>query len=508
MDEDALSDDAFEIEVTDLRGEPVRTRQSWLPRPPASTPPDDDDFEIEVSDLPATGPALPPAAEESVSAAREPEAEAAAEVERTRGPSPLGPRPRNRTRLLGGAGAAGALVLALAVLLAGSPGTHAALGRYFPTPTATAYGADTFVAADEVPWGRLTVDGRVIARSQSMEQAYHFRLAGGTHEVAYKAEPFVALRCRVSVPAVPSDTCPLAYILNGVPVGVPFHGSSPSQNGPRVLDLGATLDNLPSQQIASLKAAVQALLNQGAIETSVRPGEHYLGLDQTIRVAPVELRASLSLALSTDANNPVQVGNGPPCIAICAFPSQIFDGTSWPLMATAVTGWRIFDARGMLIGATPSSQVDGPSAPITPIPLAVYWQNGWQVSLLVGVDGMFGGWQTISNAAGNVAGETLCNVAQFAAAQQRTPATDYGVVGWCGVAPNPAEGCVVANQATNTGNQPTGEPEYFLYRFGVLLAADDLAHQLNPSLPVADATEQAMAQQAALAAMPPQFRSG
>jgi hypothetical protein len=67
-----------------------------------------------------------------------------------------------------------------------------------------------------------------------------------------------------------------------------------------------------------------------------------------------------------------------------------------------------------------------------------------------------------------------------------------------------ADGCVeLAQLGTNESGTPfpSSSPQsptaYCLYRFGVLLAANDLAHRWWPQLPLADAYERSMAQQLA-----------
>jgi hypothetical protein len=64
---------------------------------------------------------------------------------------------------------------------------------------------------------------------------------------------------------------------------------------------------------------------------------------------------------------------------------------------------------------------------------------------------------------------------------------------------NLADGCVAAIVPQQQTIPPASTPPvaYCLYRFGVLLAANTLAHRYWPDLPVADAYEQQLAQQVA-----------
>ena len=65
--------------------------------------------------------------------------------------------------------------------------------------------------------------------------------------------------------------------------------------------------------------------------------------------------------------------------------------------------------------------------------------------------------------------------------------------------PNPATGClaIVTGSAANT--PPSSHPQvaYFLEHFGILLAINNVAHNLEPQAPLADAYERSLAQQLA-----------
>jgi hypothetical protein len=64
-------------------------------------------------------------------------------------------------------------------------------------------------------------------------------------------------------------------------------------------------------------------------------------------------------------------------------------------------------------------------------------------------------------------------------------------------APNPADGCLTVVQGTNGAGNTVGKPAWFLYRFGVIFAANPFAHQLVPDLPVARGREATLARQLA-----------
>lgn len=74
-----------------------------------------------------------------------------------------------------------------------------------------------------------------------------------------------------------------------------------------------------------------------------------------------------------------------------------------------------------------------------------------------------------------------------------------GKAGWDQSSVTPAdgaEGCFIQGRASigqGADSNAFGPPNYLLYRFGVLLAANDEAHRTFPTLHVADASEQALA---------------
>jgi hypothetical protein len=58
------------------------------------------------------------------------------------------------------------------------------------------------------------------------------------------------------------------------------------------------------------------------------------------------------------------------------------------------------------------------------------------------------------------------------------------------IAHNPADGCMITiGTATSTDGFPGGKTLNVLYQFGVLLAADQMAQEVLPELPVASATD-------------------
>jgi hypothetical protein len=138
-----------------------------------------------------------------------------------------------------------------------------------PTPTATLLpGADTIIWTHSVPWGTLTIDGRAISGQEvGNSQTFH-TLPSGRHLIVYRATHFPALRCQLSVPAHPRDTCPVAP-----------RGDDPTSftGRAREVDLRATPERLPPEQQQALLAAIDAVLAGTQTTVPVIPGDHYQG---------------------------------------------------------------------------------------------------------------------------------------------------------------------------------------------------------------------------------------
>ncbi len=95
-----------------------------------------------------------------------------------------------------------------------------------------------------------------------------FRLSRGRHTLEYDAALFPTLRCIVSVPYSPDDTCPLGT--EGVPAG-------PDRLA-RLLDLQATTNRLSTHERQALVATTQERLTAlaaGLPLGSLTAGDHY-----------------------------------------------------------------------------------------------------------------------------------------------------------------------------------------------------------------------------------------
>ena len=429
----------------------------------------DDDFELEVTDL-RTGRTLSHATN---SASASPPA---APTENAPHDEPLGTAWRPAGALLPGgtrrlrAIVVAAAVLLVTVLLLGSvPDSRTSLGAllHLPTPTPTAplaFGADQFSAVNGVPWGVLRSDGKQVALSQA-QTAFVFSLPRGRHTLEYRAEPFPVLRCVVSVPVSPRDTCPLLTARDAVhDIGVG-----------RYLDFRCTPQSLPAQQVAALETVIQRGLDALRLTTTVPPGARYPGADGTPQVATAALTATFSYRLNLDGNESFNAGMGA-CITFCD--SYGSEGAGWIVAVHALFGWRFAGA-----GIAP---IDVPAIVHTPpdtvLPEQVTWRNGWQLDT-----------QPFD-------GSQLCN-ALFSNASALVTSPDIGSTLSVNMqaASNPADGCLYtftpSTDSSSTAPPPTSN---YLYRFGLLFAVNNEARRMQPSLPVANAEEQTLARQLAV----------
>lgn len=473
-------DDDFEIEVSDLRTGKVLKTARDMPEPaiaPAMMPGNapattsvaasgagDSDFELEVSDLFAPGrPAAPNA--------------------------PLAPlpsrAPRPSRRQLIGAGASGALVLiVLFGLLGGVVGKGGFTLGLFPTPVPTATladGADTFYMVNAVPWGRLRADGKDLSVTFSVQSVTFFNLSLGRHTIQYDAPPFPSLRCSVSVPAASSDTCPL-YTL-------PSDSNQPIRDTNRGIDFGDTLSRLSPNDYQALVTLVSRSLAAPVATATVPAGGRYQGANGKVLVAATPLKAQAFYTLNTDPNTGIF---GESCAGLCDIPFENGSPTGdsgWNIVATITPIWRYTDSSGTTVQLPATPQLPNSNVIQSGQPglsmstfFAVTWTGAWQVV----AQQSFGGQDGCFNADGIVNElPSFGNWRNGGYSSSEMPA------------PNPADGCLLTFQASDGQGNVTGKPLWYLYRFGLLLTANDEAHRVSPELPVAVGGEATLARQLA-----------
>ncbi len=467
-----------------------------------------DDFAVEVTDIDESGKALN-GHSHAVTSSQAPD-------------SSLRPRLARHRRIAGLVVTAGVVVLAALIILGSTASVRTFVIDHLVPPPATATpvlgpGADLFYIQGDPLWGHALIDGHALARLPIIGVDPPLRLSRGQHVVTWQAPPFLPLTCVVSVPAdFATDTCDDSGTAR---VGSELFAA--------IITFSESLDTLSSTQRAALIRAVQQGLDTQQSSDIVRPGELYVfstacGNESTpvpacYRTAKQPLRAVLSFHLDTDAaaNAPCNSPQTP-----CAFSFQnchLFcpgaatrapfspapQVKAWDVAAPVRPAWNFTTLDGRVVAQNQSDNTLWDYATGNPvdeylIELQITWDSrGWHVvipSLAETSASIFGAPKITCAAAQNEVG--FLGDAKY---NNTFISPQWNFV------PDPtlATGClVVTNLAESAGtptsaSSPSSEVAICLHRFGVLLAANALAHRLWPYLPLADAYEQGLAQELA-----------
>jgi hypothetical protein len=394
-----------------------------------------------------------------------------------------------RERIARVAAIVGLLIVALAPLLAVTPAASRTLAAWVglpipPRPTPLPPGVGVFLLANTAPWGELEIDAHSAARlgialqwPYDENQIPTFSLAPGTHELVYRAEPFAPLRCRVSVPAAPSDTCPLLHLDSNSPLVLPANS--------RVLDARALPAFLPPTAFTALANAVEQRLEAWSGTAQLTPGDHYLAADGHVVVARHSAQATVRYQINQDAREQAPTFNGG-CVSLCSLSvarTQL-DADVWRLVANVVASWRYTETNGQVILA-PAAPVDSDAHAL--VPVTVRWNGQWSVDEPP-VDALVDA--PPCQVGHNVLGRLFSNGASPVALANGS----WGAY----TAPPAAAGClIVFGRVMSATGQPIGDTIQTLYRFGVLLAVNSGAMQAFAQLAPAAPSEQALARELA-----------
>jgi hypothetical protein len=419
--------------------------------------------------------------------------------------SPVEPQLTRRRHALRLAATLGALFLALLVILDSIPSLRdRAVGVVFPSPTPTLFSsADLFYLLPSPPGTTVLLDGHSLARLAYPGDPHSLRLPRGHHTLAWRSAtfPFQPLSCTISLPRVPADTCPfvLARMVQLLPKLVQKNISlSP------VIAVHETSDALPLDQFNALTAAIQDALAALRSSAIVQPGEDYYSYQPGQCCKPVaatrSLRATLHVNLAGDLGDPCLFSIDPcwfpgqDCAHICTVPAPVSASTgttpAWLAAVLVDLTWEYTTLDGQSI-----ANVAEYGYGIQRVVLRITWDGAhWLVVPVTGHQ------PSLPAADDLTCASALAWFSQGPPTYILFPETSNGVDFRYAAGPTPTDGCILRIAATGNPQVQVvapGAPALFLERFGVLLAANDAAHSLWPDLPVADASEQALAQQLA-----------
>lgn len=367
-----------------------------------------------------------------------------------------------------------------------------------PDPASTLpSGPDYFYFQTLPSWGTMTLDGHALARVPSIvSNLPPVRMPHGRHMLAWHAEPFEPLSCTFFVPLQPDkQTCKI------YPTSVNGYANEVSLIA---FPVTPSLTLLPSAPREELLQTAQNLLDTLQSSETVLPGERYTSNPDThtVSIASEPLHAQLRFLLDTDTTQPAACSGpsfGPAC-SVSGNDCRLFCTLTWPEpdIAPSLYGWDVaaiirptwtYTAMHYMSEGKQQTQrgaaIRGEQHFVT---FHVTWSRGqWHVSFHLQGASSFDDPNCITTI-GQIAGDPAYHIIE--PTQQVTWTFSSG--------PNRASGCVaIAVLHTGTSTQwppPDGAAAYLIQRFGVLLAANDTAHQFWPNLPLASAYEQSVAE--------------
>lgn len=436
-----------------------------------------DDFEIEVSDLWEDAPPDWDARNDDMDSdgvTRTTETIGGKSAHWRPARSPFTPRLTTHGKLARAGVALAAVVFAAVILITTSAPVRRELGNVVagsPFARRATAGAETLYFENAVPWGTLRLDGHRLHQSAS-QLLGSIQVGKGHHTLTYAASPFPTLRCHFEVPMTMSDTCPLEI--------APTASAVASGIYVRIVNLGATPDQIPAQSYQQLISVTDGALRSLSSSTLLLPGSMYLDAQGKPQVAKRPLLATLHFHINTDPSAVAPYLPGQRlCSQICFLNEGGRAPGMWGLQAVAQVSWTYAEPDGSTIVA------DAPAGNLS---------EGSRT--LVSIDATWdGAWHAVARPeADRFAASPICDIAQTLMpplTSQHGIALPYTQRQLPAV--NSADGCLIVTQITRPGDY--AHPGYVLYRFGVLLAVNSRAHALFPSLPMAGAYAQRLVRQ-------------
>lgn len=299
-----------------------------------------------------------------------------------------------------------------------------------------------------VNFGTIILNGQQLASHPPLKTMIH----ADANDVTLAAPPFQAYTCHFQHLTM-SQT---EHCLSTRESVIDEHGSSMSI---RILGIFLLPNDLPPNQQAKVLTLINSALTPQ--QTSVPIGSYFArSIDQTgmitSQVTTIPLQAIATFTLAK-----------PSYLRLDPMNATLLTRPTWGIAFSLALHWRFTAALGEVI-----SDVTYPAAEGVTLFLAYTPSTDWQLSTELGED-------LSSQLVG-----TICS-AGAQVLQQETGRTFHSISLPAAVTP---AGCVM--QVQEQGN-PVGT---FLWRFGILFAADQTAHASLPALPMAPPEELAAAQ--------------
>ncbi len=399
------------------------------------------------------------------------------------------------------------VVLLLFVLLDSYTPARNRLAQTFipPAPASTAKaGSDValFYFDANPTWVQLFIDGKRITHLPSFRNTNEapLRLMHGRHVLLWVATPFVPQQCVVSVPFnALTDTCHFDQVTQ-----------YSNDNSALLLQLSVSLAQLPYSSFTDLVTTVQTELDTHAPTETVLPGELYAvsTTGKSMQRATKPLKATLHYQLDventldgvcstlTEESTPCTF-NGQECYLFCtnfSLPRNVrSQSASWDVFAAVQASWEYSMQNGIVLAQNQPELLGTSVIYDHLLPLHITWDGtNWHVALRTFQDPSLYGPQL--DAACNTALNTVRSVLVPTNSEQAHSGINWQYISGA----NPAEGCLSIATPNPGSSTPSPPPvAYCLHRFGILLAANAVAHSYWPTMPVADTHEQQLAQQLA-----------
>ncbi|HVB61680.1 MAG TPA: hypothetical protein VNE61_10840 [Ktedonobacteraceae bacterium] len=423
------------------------------------------------------------------------------------------PPPKRRRRPL----AIFAVIVLIILLVGGGLAISRAVngGAFGPAPTPTTAllpGENLFYVTTDPSWGAVSVDGHILAHPPALG-SQPLTLSAGGHTIVWNAPPLPPQKCLIFVP--PQQTsggnCSVTNqmtVQNGKDAGLQA----------TVVEFTLTSSMLSSAQFTALSNTIQTYFNTFQSADTVQPGEQYADANapNDVATATQPLKATFKVQLDNNprSNRPcygAYIGGAQSCSSCYTFCSPSFGldfnalpknfsyPPTWDIYAVAYATWDYTTLSGQSVAA---NQPDTATSTGIEYVTALYisWTGSqWHVSATPAKNDtsfFFGFTPPCSVIQATMLNNNSLSNQFFSVTINGQPQNlswqDYDS------GHNLAQGCLAGAIIQPGNNTPvaTNAPEaYVLYRFGVLLAANSLAHRWWPNLPVANSYEQGIVQQ-------------